>query len=118
MKDGMNQLVQEMRAVANSTLFHPEAILLDLDSSPAEIRKRTKPFRREVEIDGYKVLVMLTRTVIFKKQFYQFSIGNDSGNPREIPLGVVQKLKSAFMPNGMTLPSVMGNCLQFIERIE
>lgn len=115
----MNQLVQEMRAVADSIPFFPDAMLENMrDLEPAVILEKIKPFRREVEIDGYKILMMLTRTVIFEKQFYQFSMSNDSGNPGEIPPGVAQKLKAAFVPNGMSLPSVMGNCLQFIERIK
>jgi hypothetical protein len=68
-------------------------------------------------VDGQRVSVILTKTVIGERQFYQFSVGNESGNPRLIGQSVINKLKAIFVPKCVPLPSVIGNCIQFLEEI-
>ncbi len=98
----MKDLVEQMKRFADENPFHPGV---------DDIFK----FVRPIIIGSCKLKITLTRTIVGRHQFYQFSMGHESGNPAAIPTEVVQKLKQAFMPNGFSLPSALGNTYQWIQ---
>jgi hypothetical protein len=98
-------LASQMRRVADTHLLRGG---IDMD---------TTIYRRTVTVDGYKAYVTLTRTVADTKHFYQFSIGNDEGDPDLIPELVIERLTTVFVPRGIQFPSLLGNTIQFIEVI-
>jgi hypothetical protein len=110
----LKKLVAYMRAEADLFPFDP--------LKPVAWKKKLKKVKshqHRVKIDDYTVIVTLTRDrlpgVLNCHEFYHLSLGNDQGDPRLIPKRVVWRLRQAFVPNGMEMPSKLGNCLQFVE---
>ena len=97
-------LVEEMRAFADANPFHPGV---------SDILQ----FGRSIEVDGRKLKVALVRTVAGKRQFYQFSLGNESGMPGSIPAATVRRVREAFLPKSIMVPSTLGNCYQWVEEV-
>jgi hypothetical protein len=76
-------------------------------------------YQREIKIDGHSVCMTLTRTVIPSGQhFYQFSLTGPGGVRTDVPAHIVWKLKTRFVPKGLPIPSILGNCYQWLEPIE
>ena len=101
----MNKLVREMQAFANANPFHPgvDDIL---------------QYRRDVTFDGHDVQVIFTRTVLPSgKAFYQLSIGNEEGMPADIPKELTERLRQAFVPNSVMIPSMLNNSFQYLEPV-
>jgi hypothetical protein len=102
--DQLRILASQMRRVANE---HPDP---DIET--------IRMFRRAVVVYGHKVYVMLTITTVGIRRFYHFSISGREGHPTDIDQSVVDSLLKAFVPNGVSFPSVLGNCIQFLEEIK
>ena len=97
-------LVEEMRAFADANPFHPGV---------SDILQ----FSRSIEVDGRKLKVAIVHTVAGKRQFYQFSMGSESGMPASIPAATVRRVREAFLPKGIMVPSTLGNCYQWVEEV-
>jgi len=111
----INDIVREMRVKADAVLFFPDRIVKTM--TPHQLREFVLQFQRKIVVDGYEIFVTLTRTVVHTTHYYRISIGNAAGEPNTIPASVVEKVADAFVPNGMPIPSTLGNCIQFIERV-
>ena len=95
----IQELVDEMRRKADQTPYHP-----GVDD--------VLQFRRDVTIDGYEIHVIFMRTTLLTRSFYQLSLGNEDGIPAAIPMALIQRLRAAFLPKGIMIPSMKGNCYQ------
>ena len=100
----IQELVNEMRRKADQSPYHP-----GVDD--------VLQFRRDVTIDGYEIHVIFTRTTLLTRSFYQLSLGNEDGIPAAIPMVLIQRLRAAFLPKGIMIPSMKGNCYQFLEPV-
>jgi hypothetical protein len=111
----INDIAQEMRIKADAVLFYPDRVMKTM--TPHQLREFILQFQRKIVVDGYEIFVTLTRTVVCTTHYYQVSIGNTAGEPNIIPVSVVEKVVNTFVPNSIPIPSALGNCIQFIERI-
>ena len=100
----IQKLVDEMRRKADQSPYHPG-------------KDDVLQFRRDVVIDGCEIHVIFTRTMLSSRSFYQLSLGNEEGIPAAIPMALIQQLRRAFVPNGIMVPSMKGNCYQFVEPV-
>ncbi len=98
----IQSLIEQMRRFADENPFRP-----GLD----DILK----YGHWIKFNNFKLKITLTRTVVGRRQFYQFSMGPESGNPRDIPAKIVNELKQAFVPRGIQLPSALGNTYQWVQ---
>jgi hypothetical protein len=107
--DDLERLIAEMKSAADARPFHPLG-----RHAPREFLH----YRRDIKIDGYAVCLTLTRTVLPSGQhFYQFSLTSPRGVRADIPAPLVEKLKMQFVPKGFPIPSILGNCYQWLEPI-
>ncbi len=98
----LRELADQMKRYADANPFHPGV---------DDIFK----YGKWIQVDSSKLKITLTRTIVGRRQFYQFSMGHESGNPADIPSVVVQKVIGVFMPDGISMPSALGNTYQWIE---
>ena len=110
----MDALVRLMKQVADNFPWNPEPRSL---SEARMVVDGIERYRRRIDIDGHKIIIIFTRTIVIEKQYYHLSISNTNGNPKEIPNELIERIKIAFVPNGLPFVSIMGNCVQFLEPI-
>ena len=111
----LKKLVSDMRARAD---MFPSNPLHNLARGQEYAREQLRKYQHRVKIDGYVVVVSFTRDSMPElkcREFYHLSLGNDQGKPELIPRNIVQRIRQAFMPNGIQGPSPTGNTIQFIE---
>jgi hypothetical protein len=107
--DDLERLIAEMKRAADARPFYPLG-----KRAPKEFLY----YQRDIEIDGHPVSLTLTRTVIPSGQhFYQFSLTGPGGVRTDVPPYIVEKLKRCFVPKGFPIPSILGNCYQWLEPI-
>ncbi len=108
----LEQIVQELRETADA---HPIEISI-------ETLKRLAPLpdqhRRELNVEGQPIRVQFAKENILGRWVYHLSIGSPSSQLP--PRSLVEHVCSVFFPSGgcMEIPSVLGNCVQFIEEID
>ncbi len=98
----LRNLYEQMKEFADRNPFHPGV---------DDIGK----YGRWLELDECKLKIHFTRTIIGERELYQFSMGHESGDPAAIPPTVMLLLKNAFMPDGVPLPSMLGNTFQWVK---
>jgi len=114
--------------------FHTR-LFMDIKEAARQLRKRAEdnppfqPFARQgllptqnqvlLTLEGWQLSVQLTRTQLSAQRLvWQLSIGKyPDGKIDQVPESFIEAIKQEVLPNGQPIPSVMGNCRQFMEFI-
>jgi hypothetical protein len=114
MATDIKKAAQELKEIADE---HPiELLALAKGETPILMDSR---HRRDLSIGSCRFRIQFTKDGIGGRYFYHLSIGVPTGNPYDpkvLPDHIIKQVREAFFKDGgNSMPSVLGNSLQFIS---
>lgn len=110
MKSTLKQIASEMRNEADM-LQRGKPILNFVDA----INYMPQMSKRTIRIKEVLYQLQLSRFAIAEMHVYHLSLSNETGDAKSIPKDVVDEITGAFLKKPVPFPSILGNCLQFME---
>jgi len=112
----LDNVVQELKAEAEAAPLTYDKLMAALGSG--QMPKEGIP-NRWVTLEGVRIKVQFSRVNLLEdgKYSYLLSIGNETGKITEIPESVVITVRDAFLNSPMSLTSLLGNSIQFLELV-